>query len=334
MANDWLARYRLWLELNRDADRAHEEEYTQQSVVNLLQSSAAYQENATRNGVLQPIVATRSDTRKCAITVLPGDAMCIGDLVFVFDEYWICMELYRDEYGLQYGELWLCNQIFKYQDVAGAVYQKYAILDDGSYSKGSDKAIPVTSNTFNCYVSMDIESQPLVVDKRLAIDIIYDIHNNPILDVGKICWIDTKSRNFGTGSHLLAFGLADDVYSRETDNIEEMICDYVQVSNSDTEEVSTNLSIEGRDKIRIGTGRTYKVCAFDDSGNKINDLSVRWSIHPETQGITLTTKENNEALISVELIDELIGTVVSLECADEAGIYAPAEKDIEVVSIG
>lgn len=169
MTNDWFDKYRSWLEINRDAEHEQEKDSARKTLLETFKNSVAYQAGALRNGVSQPIIATRSNTRKCRLTVMPEDTMSIGDLIYVFNEYWICMELYADEYELIHGELWLCNQLFGYQDLNGRVIKKHAIIDDGSYAKGSDKAIPVTNNTFNCYVSMDEDSKTLCVDKRLAI---------------------------------------------------------------------------------------------------------------------------------------------------------------------
>lgn len=333
MANDWLDTYRFWLGLNRELGRDQEKEFAYRSLVESIQGSAAYQANALCNGISQPIIATRSNTRQCKVSVLPGNTMCIGDLIYVFNEYWICMELYTDEYDLTYGELWLCNQVFKYQDGDGKIFQKHAILDDGSYSKGNDKAIPVTNNTFNCYVSMDDDSKALFIDKRLAIDTIYDENGEQIIDVGKICWVDSKSRNFGKGSHLLVFGLSDDVYNKEKDRIDLMICDYIV--ESPKLESTVNLYIEGREKIRIGTGRTYKVFAVDTNGNSTTEgLIAQWSVVNPTEGVTLSRNGDYDVTLSVPLDDSLIGSTITIECIDESGAYPDAQKEVEVISIG
>lgn len=325
MTNDWFDKYRSWLEVNRDAEREQEKNSARTTLIETFKNSVAYQTGALRNGVSQPIIATRSNTRKCNLTVMPEDTMSIGDLIYVFNEYWICMELYTDEYELIHGELWLCNQLFKYQDLDGRIIKKHAIIDDGSYSKGSDKAIPVTNNTFNCYVSMDEDSKTLCVDKRLAIDTIFDAGGKPIIDVGKISWVDTKSRNFGKGSHLLAFGLTDDLYNEEKDNIDLMICDYF--ATSPDEEPIADLFIEGRETIRVGTGRTYKVTALDG-------LLPEWKIQPEIAGVTIKGNGDYGITLSVAMDDALIGKTLLLECSDKSETYPAVTKEIEVISIG
>ncbi len=337
MKNDGFSLYRDWLSQGKESDRAEDISFAQQSYAETIQESTAYQEGALRNGQPQPIVASRLETKKCKISVAPDGEMNIGDLIYVFNEYWLCMELYTDEYGLTYGEIWMCNHKFHYQDHDLNCIEKYAIIDDGSYSKGNDKAIPVTDNSYTCYVSLDDESSALYVDKRLAIDVVIDAKGEEILEVGKIVWLDTKSKNFGEGSHLLAFGLNDDVYNKEYDSIELMICDYKTEENT-SENIANEdggyLTISGRDNIRIGTGRTYRASIIKADGNSEEiTFDVEWSIVDAPNGVLIEAK-GNECILHIPLEDELIGTTLQIECKDLSGVYATGNKEVAVISIG
>lgn len=353
MANDWLSTYRYWLAAMKDADAKYEKQLMDESISETLENSSAKQEDATVNGVPQPIIATRKETNKASVTLLPGDGMNIGDLVYVFKEYWICMELYTDEYGITYAEIWMCNWLIRYQDHALNIIEKYAIMDNGLYSRADGKAIPVTDNYFTCYVSMDEESDALFVDKRLAIDTILDSQGNPILEVGKIVWLDTKSRNFGEGSHLLMFGLEDDLYNKENDSLEYLICDYREKDGEDGEPEEGGeepappeepdeptpggegyLYIEGRDTIRIGTSRTYSVKAVDPDGNTIEiSTGVTWDAPGLPSGVSITPS-GTDLLLTIPLDDDLVGGVISMTCSDDGGAYASAKKEVEVITVG
>lgn len=349
MTNEEL--YCRWLACNLKQEKHQEQKYAKESFAETIQQSPAYQQDAEVNGNPQPIVATRKDTNKCDVTVIPRDTLYIGDLVKVFDEYWICIEKYIDEFGMQYAELWMCNHIFCYQDFDLNVIHKHAILDDGSYSKGNDKAIAVADNYFNCYVSLDDESRALFIDKRLGISVIYDKNGKEVLDVGKIKWVDIKSRNFGAGSHLMVFGINEDPYNSSTDNIELLICDYREKKDDkelpdisgDTEtpneSLDTNsddnfiangwLLIDGRKTIRIGSGRTYTVSAIDkDSGKTVGaPEGIEWSVN--NKGISI---EQNGATckVSVKEDDDLVGTIFVIQCTCFSGEYIGATFDVEV----
>lgn len=353
MENDELLLYRRWLACGLKQEKKQETEFVQESFAEGLQRSAAYQSDATVNGKSQPIVATRQSTKKCKATVIPGTRLYIGDLVRVFGEYWICVEMYVDEYGMWYGELWMCNQIFCYQDHDLNIIRKYAIMDDGSYSSGNEKPIQVTDNGFKCYISLDDESRALYVDKRLAISTIYDSKGKEILEVGQIKWIDMKNKNFGEGSHLMLFGIKDDAFNAEKDNIEELICDYIVPpevpSNDNTDTITPDdsaeepiepevpsvvgkLSIDGNTTLRLGVSRTYTVQAILDENSADTDIpSVEWCIAPEGLGITIQKVSETSCKVTVPEKDNLIGETFKLICESIDGTYDKGILEVEVM---
>lgn len=321
--------YRYWLNQDKKYKASRDAQNIAETISESLTTSAAYQSNALRNGASQPMVATRIDTNKCRITVLPGDEMYIGDEIMVFGEEWLCTELYADEYGIMYGEIWMCNHKFVYQGFDGATIVKNAIIDDGSYSKGSEKSISVVDGTYKCYMTMDTESSLLFIDKRLAIDIISDKDGKPILEVGKIRWIDTKSKNYGTGSHLLYIVLAEDVYNEESDNLELMICNYIAPQSANDKSLKLDMVINGKDSIRIGTNRTYKASLIGEEAD-LGDLV--WSIEGDDSIILIPNEAS--CTVKVPLDDALVGKDFVLNCESTADAELKANKQVAVIAIG
>ena len=328
--------YRQWLGTMVNASSQSDIDFAKESFAETIMRSPAYHPEAIRNGEPQPIVASRTEMRKCKLTVIPGTTVNVGDLIEVFNERWICVSLYQDEYEMIYGELWLCNIKLTYQDFSSKVINKYAILDDGSYSKGKDTSLPVESNYYNCYISLDEESEALTVDKRLALDKMFDSSGNIILDVGKIAWVDRISNNFGNLSHLLVFGLKDDVYNAATDNTELMICDYKHTDELPAEEQADTgyLVIAGKDTIRIGTKRKYMVSAVDSFGNSVEiGERVTWSLSEMLDGVSIT-QDGAECAVNIQLNSDLIGRSLQLICVDANGVYATAKKELVVIQVG
>ena len=254
---DEFDKYREYLRASSETAIEQGKQEIVDTIVDGIMDSAGYQFDATVNGESQQIVALRKITNLCKVTVLPGDNMYIGDLVYVFNEYWICMEVYVDEYGIRYAEIWMCNQIFNYQDHDLNIIHKYAIVDDGTYSKTSDtKSIVITDNMYTCYISLDEESRALYVDKRLALGKLLNSKGEEILEVGKIGWIDITSKNYGYGSHLMQFRLRNDVYNQESDDIGKLICNYIQPQEDITPETPDGGELEILDNhtIRITSG--------------------------------------------------------------------------------
>lgn len=329
--SDGFTLYRYWLNRDKQYRANRDAQNISEAINESLTESAAYRSDALRNGAQQPIVATREGTNKCKITVMPGDEMYIGDVVSVFGEEWLCKELYTDEYGITYGEIWMCNHRFVYQDFDGTIITKCAIIDDGSYSKGSDKSIPVVDGTYKCYMSLDKESSALFVDKRLAIDTVLGRDGQPILEVGKIKWIDTKSNNYGSGSHLLYFVLAEDVYNGEHDNLELMLCDYTQTGVICSKSRNTCLVINGKDSIRIGTKRTFK--ARVDGDEYTDDLEgLVWRIDGSDSIVLIP--DGASCTVKVPLDDALVGVDFVLSCESTTEAELKANKQVAVIAIG
>lgn len=332
--------YNRWLGLDRENDRENTISEAVEGLLSNLESNPSYQSGALRNGEKQPILATRKSMKKCNITVVPGDTMNVGDLISVFDEVWLCMELYTDEYGITYGELWMCNHVFTFQNKTPAIISKHGIIDDGSYSKGGDKAIMVTENKYNCYLPHDQETEGLYVDKRLAISVTRDASGDRVLEVGKITWIDTKSGNYGRGSHLMSFCLENDVYNPEKDNLEKFICDYIAdtsvgaADRNSEEKTSETIVIQGKDTIRIGTGRTYTAAIEDGAsgGENINE-DLQWGLLDDLTGVEVIAN-GAKCILRLPLDDILVGDTITLVCKDKTGRLAAGNKEVVVIPIG
>ncbi len=306
-----------------------------EEAIDELANTGNYQSDAQRNGVSQPLITQRKSSNKCKVIVPRGDQLCIGDWVYVLGENWLCMELYIDEYGVTYGELWMCNHQFKYQNFDKEIIQKWGIIDDGTYSNVMDKSINVTDNSFKCYISRDEQTNCLFVDKRLAIDILYDKNGKPILEVGKITVLDTKTGNYGDGSHLLTFKMKHDVYAPEVDSLAEMLCDYITPTEGRTEEETpkqSHFTIDGKTSLAIGSRRTYKIVF--DTPNDDDDLvnRIAWEVKDNTR-ISLTPN-SYECLVEIPLSEDLIGSTFTLACYDGQDDTVRSEYTVEVVAIG
>lgn len=334
---DWNL-YSWWLAREKQQQKCGEHNEAVSTLTETLEENDAYQPNSKVNGRIQGLIVTRKKTNISKVTVIPGDNLCIGDLVYVFGEYWICMEAYVDEYGITHAEIWMCNHLFRYQDGSGSIIEKYAIIDDGSYTKSSDKVINVPEGKYVCYVSNDDFNCGLYIDKRLAIDITFDEKGKSILLAGKIVWLDAKSKNFGEGSHLLAFTLEKDLYNPEADNVDEMICNFIEMNKDESvedtqekpDEAIAEFEISGKNTIRIGTARTYEAVSQAEGSFNVKPI---WETEAET---TSVVAEGNglSCILRVPLDYDLVGTNIVLVCRDENTNSIIAKKSVEVIPIG
>lgn len=333
MSESWFENYQKWLSNDIDSDREMERQVAAEDFSSVIMASVAYHPDAKVNGEIKPIVASRTETRKSSLSVVPGHNIYIGDVINVFDETWLCVEMHTDEYGLSYGELWLCNHVFKTTDLHGNVISIPAIVDDGSYSKGTEKPIKSVDSDYQCYISLTNESESIRIDTRLPISKTYDLSGHQIMEVGKVSWIDVKTKNFGEGSHLLVFALRRDAYNPETDDLDLMMCDCKAAYVSDQSILtSSDIIIEGRASLMIGSGRTYKASfvAQDGSCNAI-DFFVDWTC--DNKNISLSPS-NSSCLVKIPYNENLIGEKIILRCSDVANAERHGSIEIEVIDIG
>lgn len=309
------------------------------SFSDLAVTNPAFQASATRNGSVQPILAQRTETNICKISILPNDTMDIGDIVECYNEHWIVVEMYTDEYGLSTGVMWLCNYELAFQNGTPDVVRTYCVIDDGSYSKASEKSIMTTDVQYTIYLPLNKDTEKIYVDKRFGIGVVYNQHNEQILQVIKTTWIDKINQNYGEGSHLLKLRASADLYNAEYDNLDKMICDYISENNVPTPEpaeptdVLLSCVIDGKDTIRMGSKRSYTVSVVDKNGNTQETTSnFIWEVEGEIP-FELTT-DNTSCTIKVPFDESFIGLTLTLSVHDEENLYNECDKVIEVVTIG
>ena len=294
----------------------------------------AYQENATVDGETTPIIASRKSTIMCAIKAPPSTDIHIGDMVECFNEHWIVVELYVDKVGIINGEMWLCNNILRFQNRSIAVISRHCVVDDGTYSKkSSDPDAFVMANTYKIYITIDDATKKLFVDKRLAFGQIYSADGEEILEVYKIIGMDVKSKNFGEGSHLMALTVQRDVYDPQVDSLSENICN-IFADNGDTAhpEVAGSCVIVGRDVARLGTSRKYTATFTDASGVVVTTVTPVWSVNAP-DGITYNAS-GTECTIKVPLEEKYVGEMITIIVSDAEGVFGTYEKKVQVITVG
>jgi hypothetical protein len=197
--------------------------FAQNSLTAIERNSATYQADTLRNGEPQPMLIIRMQEHECRITAMQGGEVFVGDMIDCFSEKWLVMEAYTDEHGVRFAKAWLCNHLFKFQNHTPDIIERWGVLDDGRYISHNEKRLPLEDAFHRVYLPFDEDTQKLHIDKRLALGTTFNENQRQILQVGKIVWADNVS-----SKGLLKLRLDKDVYSRQTDNIDLQICDYLE----------------------------------------------------------------------------------------------------------
>ena len=296
----------------------------------------AYQKDAVINGEVTPIIASRTSSIKCSIKAIAGTDIHIGDIVECFGEHWIVVELYYDKIGIINGEMWLCNDVLRFQTNTTKIHNRYCVIDDGTYSKRSNDAdVFVMNNTYKIYLSIDNETKRIFVDKRFALSDIYTASGELILEVYKVIGIDVKSKNFGEGSHLMVMTMQRDVYNPSVDSFEQSICDVLTDVKTGNVSVSTqagSCSITGKNTIRLGTSKKYIPVFYDSDGNEVSDVIPKWSV-VAPNGVTFST-DGGVCTLFIPIEEDIVGSEIIICVNDSDEIYGACEKKVQVITIG
>lgn len=347
MKTDGFALYKKYLCRRQSGDLFEDKRDILQDFAEEIVNNPAYQSDAKRNGETQPVAIKRKNTSICEFTVMPGDEMYIGDLIEVLGEKWLVTDLRSDEYGMLYGECWMCNICLCFQTNTTEVFERYAILDNGSYTDTTGKPVSTADANFICYISKDSETSKFYVDKRLALDKAVDKDGKTILTVGRISWIDGKSENYGDGAHLLKFRLDNDIFNPTKDNVELMVCDYIDddskeeddnsglddtdITDEDNQEESL-ISITGSNTLRIGATRTYEA-VFSSNENISESPKFSWGTSLNIAEI-IVSEDSLRCVIKIPLDSTYIGTGLEIYCEDLNGLYGKGVKRVVIIANG
>jgi len=298
-----------------------------------LITSINYKPSATRNGVLQPIVLVGGKTSyKSTIVALPDDSLFVGDLISVGTDNWLVVETSNTNPIQKTGTAWLCNQLFKFQNGTTTIVGKYGVLDNGSYSYDADSKIITLDSGYTIYLPYDNDTEKLFVDKRLAINVVYNKDGALELSCLKINAADSVSKSYGTGAHLLTLDVESSAYDPTKDDISNMVCNYISISGGgSTGELLPCSITTARSSIRTGTSYTYAVTFYKTDGVTVDDTVVAvWTVSPAITGVT-STPNGNSIKISVTSNDDLVGSTFVLSVTDSNGLYNTVTYGVEVI---
>lgn len=305
------------------------------------QDNPDFQPNVLRNGVLQPMILTRGGEKfTYNIICLPGDDLYGGDIIDAFGEKWIVMEARADATTHKTGIMHQCNHLFRFQNFSSKIIERWGYIDQSGYSSSvtGTNQMQKAEEQFALYLPYDEETAKIFVDKRLASHIGYDQFGNKILVAFKITSCSPNTFSFNAQDHLLGLKAIRDVYSEATDNLEELICDYISPSDEDPPIVPTPPSqeayceIHGAANLLLGRTRVYTGKFIDEAGDDVSALvSAVWAV-PVIDGITF--KQNGNTLkVSAAVLDSLIGASFEVRLTDTSGTYKEAIQIVEVGNI-
>lgn len=186
--------------------------------------------DTTRNGIPQKfVVTTTQQIDKMDIIAFPDEDLFIGDIITCYGKPWIVKEVYATNILQMKGKMICCNLDLKFQvSPSSEIIVRPVVIDSGVYSttQKQQPEIIIPDQQYKMYAQIDDAVQHLYVGKRIATGIWYDEDGQKHLQCFRITAVDSTSLNFYNG-HIVEFKLRSDLDNPVSDNMEEMICDYI-----------------------------------------------------------------------------------------------------------
>ena len=295
-------------------------------------NSINYKPSATINDVLAPVILTAKKGHQCSIVPLPGQSIHTGDLVCADGNRWIVTKVSLTNPIQTVANGLLCNHLFRFQIFSSEIIERWGVLDGGSYSIDNDDQITVINRECKIYLPRDSQTEKLYVNKRFAIDVIYDQHGDKQLLTYQIIGIDPASQNFDPNGHLLIYKVMSAPFVENSDNISEMICDYIAPGGvAPTPTKTMNCAITGKSKLRTGMSNTYKAVFYaEDGATQVSSVTPVWNTSSLVSGLT-ASQSSGSLVITAENKDSLVGEKITITLSDAGGSYNPQSISVEVV---
>ena len=330
---DW-GLYKTMLSTYGSSDRETVLNETKENFIELIVENPSYRDDVYKNGKKCSLVIDRTETSyKYKIIALPDEELYAGDIVSIDDEILIVTEVRSLNPLQKVGTAWLCNINLSFQNGTHDIITRPAVLDSGVYSttKNGNEELQYVDKQFKLYLPYDDDTKKIYVDKRIAVDTRFDKHGQEILEVYSVTGLNRVARSYGKGGHLLVCELRSDTYSPSADNLELMICDYIEDNDSGssaTEQLPC--SISGRPTIMLGQTRTYTATFYNAENQEVSGIEPIWDIDGNIE--VTTQKSDNTIKITVPDNEDYIGETIQVILIDTNGLYKPFTFEVEVVA--
>lgn len=283
---------------------------------------------ATKNALVgdeekQMIVKSTQSLNEKTFILSPGDTIRIGDIVVWENLHWLVVELDFDNTIALKGRITQCNRQIRWQNTkTGEIVERWCLLTKPYTSNVTDGTqISVSNREYKVQVPYDDETKLIDLDKRFMLEVIDGkprTYSCTSVDQQTNVYQDLKNG-------FIVWNLSQDGAGQPNDNVELMICDYI---DSASHEEPSYIMIYGPEIIRASTGNWKFYISQEEMADE-----VVWSIvvQPEVRDYIHSEQPNNFE-IEISADKSAIGSVIEIVVSDLLGTEI-GRKTVEVVDI-
>lgn len=288
-------------------------------VKNYSQHSPAFKNDIEVDGVKQDllIVSTQVMTTK-TIEAMPGEDFSVGSIVLWNKSHWLITKRDADSDIAVRGTIEQCNRSIRWQNPQTLqIHDRWCVVDNPySNSLNTTATLAESQRQFKIKMPYDEETSLLDLDKRFMLEMIGDKPK-----VYKITSVDNMTERYdydGKYSGFLVVNVEQDVYNKDTDNKDLMICDYKIVPEVLPPQgpIGCSIKFNGDPEVRIG-GLEKKFVAFffdEASGDPILDIVPDWNVScaKEIEQYVDWHVQENKLLISIKNNMAALGAIIEI----------------------
>lgn len=271
------------------------------------------------------IVSSTQVLNEKTFVLMPGDTIKIGDIVVWENLHWLVVELDFDNTIAYKGRIAQCNRQIRWQNpVTKDIIERWCLMTKPYTSNVTNGTqISVSNREYKVQIPYDEETKLVDLDKRFMLEL---INGKP--RTYSCTSVDQQTNVYqDLENGFIVWNLSQDEACHPNDNVDLMVCDYVQ---SDGDQENPNIyTISGMDVLRAGLGEFLYTLTPTAEGQK--DISWNYSIQTDKREfVHMEQNTDNSVLLSAE--SQVIGAIIELYVTDRLGEEV-ARKSIEVVDV-
>lgn len=295
---------------------------------------------ASVNGEPRRLIVAKhkSELTQKDVIAYPGESLGLGDVVECFGAHWLVTQKDPNTDFYDRGLMELCSTSIRWQNSETLdIVERWAIIRNPYSTNVKESQVLTTLNgKYEVYVPIDEETLAVKPDKRF---IIGKAGGKPL--VYRLTFPDINAQTYDNqGKGIMVWNLVSEEDVHETDNLDLMIADYVEPTQSISTPGSTVPfyigTIRGNHQVIVGYSRSY-VCDFRDGNDVLKDPSelenIRWSIKAPDEILPYITLEpnGNECRVIIADNDDAINQKFKLRCWAKQSDIASFELECVVM---
>lgn len=271
------------------------------------------------------IVSSTQVLNEKTFVLMPGDTIKIGDIVVWENLHWLVVELDFDNTIAYKGRISQCNRQIRWQNPATKdIIERWCLMTKPYTSNVTNGTqISVSNREYKVQIPYDDETKLVDLDKRFMLEL---INGKP--RTYSCTSVDQQTNVYqDLENGFIVWNLSQDEACHPNDNIDLMVCDYVQ---SDEGQENPNIyTISGMDILRAGLGTFLYTLTPSVEGQ--NNIAWNYSVQTDKyEFVHMEQNADNSVLLSAE--SQAIGAIIELYVTDRLGEEI-ARKSIEVVDV-